>query len=70
MKVSVPFTAITDFFGSITDIFTGEQTVLQAGNAVGSIGDYAMGVAKTIGGQILGSKSNLTSMGIEPSWLG
>ena len=24
------FTAITDFFGSIKDIFTGEQTVLQA----------------------------------------
>ena len=58
------FTAITDFFGSIKDIFTGEQTVLQAaGNVVGSIGDYVMGVAKTISGQILGA-----ARAILPEW--
>jgi len=58
------FTAIGDFFGSIKDIFTGEQTVLQAaGNVVGSIGDYAMGAAKTIGGQILGA-----ARAILPEW--
>ena len=58
------FTAIGDFFGSIKDIFTGEQTVLQAaGNVVGAIGDYAMGAAKTVGGQILGA-----ARAILPEW--
>ena len=33
------------------------------GNVVGSIGDYAMGVAKTIGGQILGG-----TRAILPQW--
>ena len=62
--ISDMFGAIGDFFGSIKDIFTGEQTILQgAGNVVGSIGDYAKGVVKTVGGQILGAARMLL-----PEW--
>ena len=58
------FTSIFDFFGSITDIFTGEQTVMQAaGNMLGAASDFVMNAASSVGGAIMGAARALL-----PNW--
>lgn len=58
------FTSIFDFFGSITDIFTGEQTVMQAaGNMLGAASDFVMNAMSSVGGAIMGAARALL-----PNW--
>ena len=58
------FTAVFDFFGSLTDMFTGEQTVMQAaGNMLGAVGDVVMNAAASLGSAIMGAARALL-----PNW--